>query len=737
MIADAHAHLDAFSAAELGTVLAEARRSGVSAMVTVGMDCPTSARGVAIAAAEADVHAAVGLHPWLAQDHPDGAPLAELRALGGSPGVVAIGEIGLDFVGNTFRDLSYRDPVIRRQQEDVFRDQLRLANELALPVILHSRGAHEAVLRILAEEGSDRHGGCVQFFEGSEADVSSFAELGFMFSVGASITEPDCERWLEVVRAIPADRLLLESDAPWLPYVGKGSDRSAPADLAVLGPRLARVRGLSDEDLFSLTEANLEGFLATTRKRASVRVGGGDQAFDYVLRGDLVLPDRVVRGGALGIKDELIAAVFERDPGSDAPTVDYSGRYVFPGLVDTHVHAGSIVGEDLGSTTAAAAAGGVTTIVDMPFDRGAPVMGAARLGEKVIQVEETAVVDVGLYGTMPKDGGLGVLDELVDGGVLAFKFSLFEYDPARFPRIRIGDLVGAFESLSAARIPIVLHNELQEVTEYYVDRILGTPAADHPLAHSWSHPPVAETSASVLALDLAYWTGARLHLAHCTHPHTFRLIEDFREMGARVSGETCVHYLAFDEAEASALGTLGKVNPPIRDADSREVLWELLGKGAIASISTDHAPWPLEAKEGGSLAAASGVPGVETLLPVIFTLATRRELPLPDLIAHLTSRPAEIFGIADRKGRLEVGLDADLAVFDPRSPWTFRAAEAESRVGWSPFDGVELAGRVEATYVRGRLAYRDGEVVGEPGSGRWLRRAARPRQAAPGVPTGA
>lgn len=728
MIADAHAHLDAFSPEELEAALAEAREAGVSAMVTVGMDCPTSARGVAIAKSEPDVVAAIGLHPWQAQDHPDGAPLEELRALARSPRVVAIGEIGLDFNGNKFRDIPYRDPVIRRLQEDAFRAQVRLANELALPVILHSSGAHESVLRILREEGSERHGGCIQFFEGTVEDVRSYVDLGFMFSVGSSITEPDAEAWLEVVRAIPSERLLLESDAPWLPYVGKESGRSGPADLAVLGPLLARVRGISERDLFATTEENLRRFVPTRGRSPEVRVSAepiDEGGFDYVVRGDLVLAERVVRGGALAVKGERIAAVLDRPPGGDAPVIDCSGRYVLPGLVDSHVHAGSFVDEDLGTTTAAAAAGGVTTIVDMPFDRGAPVMGAPRLREKITQVEAQAVVDVGLYATIPKEDGLGVLDELVDGGVLAFKFSLFEYDPARFPRIRIRDLVAAFESLSATQVPVVLHNELQEVTEHYVDKVVGTAAATDPRAHARTHPPVAETSASVLALDLAYSTGARLHLAHCTNAHTFRLIESFREMGGRASGETCVHYLAFDEDEATALGVLGKVNPPIRPTESRERLWELLEGGVISSISTDHAPWPMESKQGGPLAAASGVPGLETLLPVMFTLGTRRGWKLPDLVGYLTSRPAEIFGIADRKGRLEVGLDADFTVFDARSPWTFRASEAESGVGWSPFDGFESAGRVEATYVRGQEAFRDGRVVAAPGSGRWLRRAAR------------
>ena len=199
------------------------------------------------------------------------------------------------------------------------------------------------------------------------------------------------------------------------------------------------------------------------------------EPFDWDARGDLVLEERVVNDGSLAVADGKIAAILEAGEGpSPSPGCDYSGRFIMPGLVDTHVHAGSFVDEDIASTTATAAASGVTTIMDMPYDREAPVMSAKRLREKVATVQAEAVVDVGLYGTMAKVGGVEALGELVAGGVCAFKFSLFEYDVNRFPRIADGDLLAAFETLSAAKVPIVLHNELQEVIEYRLERVLDT-----------------------------------------------------------------------------------------------------------------------------------------------------------------------------------------------------------------------------------------------------------------------
>lgn len=225
-------------------------------IVTVGMDVASSARGVAVSESADMVFAAVGVHPWMAQDHPDGAPVDEIEALALSGRVVAIGEIGLDFVDNSWRELSYRDDGLRHHQEAVFRAQVRLAKRLGLPVILHSRGAHAATTRILEQEGAGAVGGCVQLFEGTTEDVRAYLALDFAFSVGSSVSFPDPGTWYDVVRSIPRGALLLETDAPWLPFCGNPSDRGTPADLAVIGAAVAEVRGEDPADVFAYTARN-------------------------------------------------------------------------------------------------------------------------------------------------------------------------------------------------------------------------------------------------------------------------------------------------------------------------------------------------------------------------------------------------------------------------------------------------------------------------------------------------
>ena len=446
------------------------------------------------------------------------------------------------------------------------------------------------------------------------------------------------------------------------------------------------------------------------------------EPFDLLVRGDLVLPGRVLRGGALAVRDGRIAELF--GPGAAVEAVetrDYSGRYVLPGLVDTHVHLLSTPVEGIERGTAAAAAGGVTTIVDMPYDSPDPVIEAGRFREKAGQVGELAHVDVGLYATIAKVDGIEAIPELLAAGPLAFKLSLYETDAHRFPRIADGDLLAAFELLAEAGLPVVLHAELQEIVDRLVARGLAA-GEDDPGAHGRSRPVVSETAAVAKALELACWSGAHVHIAHVTHPHGFRLIELYRGLGATVTGETCAHYLALSEDDVAALGPIAKVNPPIRDAAAREGLWADLRAGRVATISTDHAPWPEEAKRRPMLRAASGIPGLETLLPVVFTEAAARRFPLPDLVELVAGRPADLFGLGDRKGRLRPGLDADLAVLDAREPWTFDAGRSLSSARWSPFHGRTFAGRVEATFLRGRPVYESGRLLGGPGTGRWLER---------------
>ncbi len=449
---------------------------------------------------------------------------------------------------------------------------------------------------------------------------------------------------------------------------------------------------------------------------------------NLVVKGNIVTGHRIIDGGALVVREGRIAGLLENlDAAIAAEVIDFGECLILPGLVDSHVHTGSSPAEGVRRATAAAAAGGVTTIVDMPYDEPDPVVDRHRFEEKAQVVDREALVDVGLYGTMAKVDGVGALDGLVAAGAMAFKFSTYETHHRRFPRIADGDLLAAFRTLAGSRVPIVIHAEAQEI----IDSLLGEAASrgeNDPGVHGRTRPLVSETVAICKVAELALASGARLHVAHVTHPRGFEILERYRGLGADVSGETCVHYLALDESDVDRLGPIAKVNPPVRDEAALDGLWSCLREGRIRTISTDHAPWPREAKERPMLLAASGIPGLETFLPILFRESKVRGFDFPRLLEYATAHPADLFGLGGVKGRLEVGYDADFVVFDPHAEWEFEAARSQSSAKWSPFSGQRFPGRVKATYVRGSCVFKDDRITATPGHGQVLLRSRAARR---------
>jgi TatD DNase family protein len=254
---DSHLHLDFFERHEVAPALTRARAAGIDATITVGMDLARSRCGVELADAHDGVFAAVGIHPWCAEAYADAVPLDELAALARHPRVVAIGEVGLDFVDNLATGASYAGREARAVQEACLRAQIGLAAELDLPLIVHSRGAHAAVLRLLDEVPCRA---AIQFFEGDAAAVRRYVERGHAISLGSRTTLDAGAEWRAAVSAVPDDRLLLETDAPWSPAAGTGRERSEPGDLPVIANAVANARGSRPADLLATAAATAARF---------------------------------------------------------------------------------------------------------------------------------------------------------------------------------------------------------------------------------------------------------------------------------------------------------------------------------------------------------------------------------------------------------------------------------------------------------------------------------------------
>jgi allantoinase len=446
--------------------------------------------------------------------------------------------------------------------------------------------------------------------------------------------------------------------------------------------------------------------------------------YDSVISGRLVSPHGIVEDGWIAVRAGSIAAIGSGRRPEAATVSDYGQSYVMPGIIDGQTHAGSQIGfPGLGPTTRMAVMGGVTTIVDMPYDEPLPITTSALLDEKVAAVSRYAVCDVALYGTVPTTPERTDIDALIAGGVCAFKISSFEAHPSRFPRISNDATLTLLEILSSSELPLGLHNEDQEIVRSTTAR-LRAEGKHSPEFHSASRPEVAELTATANFLELGAASGSRVHIVHISTPTGFDLVEDYKARGVAATGEMCVHYLHFDAAtDMPRLGGKLKVNPPIR-AGRREELWKVIEEDRCAFISSDHSAWPLGRKNGPTIFDdAAGMPGLDTLLPVFFTdAATRYGADQAALMAAdlMSNRVAQFFGL-DRKGALAPGMDADITVLAPVD-FEYDSRTVADGPGWSAYDGETFAARPIATYIRGRLAW-DGDNVTVPdGHGRFVAR---------------
>jgi allantoinase len=435
----------------------------------------------------------------------------------------------------------------------------------------------------------------------------------------------------------------------------------------------------------------------------------------------VVQPDREPFEGEVVVKDGRIATVLEGQSRTATERIlEARGSWVLPGVVDAHVHCLSDPSEGIMNCTRAAAAGGVTTIIDMPFDAGAPVNNLETFLRKKERVRQEALVDVALLATIRKRGGLDQINPLVEAGACGFKLSLFETDPERFPQIPDDELLEAFRLIAETGIVVGVHAENTDIINGWVARLRSQGRRDA-LAHCQSRPPVSETEATLRALELAYWTGVRLHIFHVSLPRCIELASWFRNQGLNVTTETCPHYLLLNEKDMERLGAKVKINPPLRRKEDSEGLWKLVKEGAIDFVTSDHAPWQRRKNRPDIFDNASGAPGVQTLLPLLYSEGVAKgRLSVQRLVEVLCESPANRFGLSPRKGRLAGGADADVVVLNPSERWTIESAELLSSAGWSPYRGMTLQGRITHVFLRGRPVLEDGILAGKPGDGQFL-----------------
>lgn len=431
--------------------------------------------------------------------------------------------------------------------------------------------------------------------------------------------------------------------------------------------------------------------------------------YELTVRSERVVFRDGIRPATIHVRDGVIAGVGAH---SDRPAavreIDVGSLVVLPGLVDTHVHInapGRTDWEGFAHATRAAAAGGVTTLVDMPLNSIPATTTVAAFEAKRRAASGRCHVDVGFWGGVVP-GNAPELEPLAKAGVLGFKCFLTPSGVDEFEHVDEDDLRGAMPILATLRLPLLVHAELPAR--------LREPAGEPRRYATWlgSRPPDAEQAAIELMIQLAGEFGTRVHIVHLAAASALPAIALARQGRVHLTVETCPHYLTFAAEDIEDGGTAFKCAPPIRERDHRERLWQALGAGEIDFVATDHSPAPPAMKrleDGDFVRAWGGIASLQLGLGVVWTGANARGFTVQQIARWLADNPARLADLAQRKGAIDVGRDADFVVWDPDAYTVVDAAALYHRHPITPYHGARLNGRVVTTILRGAIVYDDGE----------------------------
>lgn len=422
---------------------------------------------------------------------------------------------------------------------------------------------------------------------------------------------------------------------------------------------------------------------------------------DLVIRGGTVVTSSSVRVADVAVTGERISEVGPSLP-VGAEEIDASGLHVFPGGIDSHVHfnePGRTEWETIAHGSAALAAGGYTTFIDMPLNNLPVTIDGPSFDLKLAAAERSSVIDFGLWGGLVP-GNVDRLDELVNRGVVGFKAFMCPSGIDEFPACDERTLRDGMKRIAELDSILLVHAE----DPSKLRDPQGTTARDFLESRPWE----AELSAVHGAIAWAREARCRLHIVHVSWAPSAALIQVARENGADISGETCPHYLLYSEDDLERLGGLGKCAPPFRSADSLDALWTSLADGWLSMVVSDHSPSTLELKQGENfLRIWGGISGCQSTRQL---LLAQNRLELPALVALTSTNVAQRFGLKG-KGELAVGFDADLWLVDLRHDGVVRREDLLYRNPFSAHEGQRIRGRTVRTLVRGRTVFGEGGVV--------------------------
>ncbi len=435
----------------------------------------------------------------------------------------------------------------------------------------------------------------------------------------------------------------------------------------------------------------------------------------------------------VGICDGRIAALVADSAGLSAEeTVDAAGKLLLPGAIDIHFHCRAPAYPqrgDFATETRAAAAGGVTTVFEMPISKPCCATGEVFRMRKALG-ERDAYVNFGLYGAP------GLLDrreieDMVSEGAIGFKIFMTaapkgrddEFEGLCLPHVPA--LYQALNLVAETGLVCAVHAENNQLLEWHMAQLIEAGRNDAP-AHGESRPPHVEALAIATLLTLNESIGANLHIAHVSGEEALAVIRRFKATGSTVSAETCPHYLFFNEADLARCGPYAKINPPLRREADQVALWDGLLDGTLLAITTDHSPFTVDEKERARediWATPPGAPGVEELLLAVMHEALNGRISINMAVDLVATNGAKRFGLYPERGHIGIGAAADLVIYDPEAETTIHRDMlfTQARDCDKLYDGMTFKGAVERTIVNGVTVFQDGNIVGSAGDGQFLR----------------
>jgi dihydroorotase len=448
------------------------------------------------------------------------------------------------------------------------------------------------------------------------------------------------------------------------------------------------------------------------------------ESFDLVIRNATIVAEGDPYRADIGIRHGVIAEL--RAPnaqplGHADEVIDAAGKFVLPGAIDCHVHfrqPGYEHKEDWSTGSLAAAFGGVTTVIDMP-NTSPPTDSVEHFLAKKQLAKARSYVDFGLYGLL-SDRSCRNIAALHEAGCVGFKCYLSNSASSHIGMISDGVLLEAFETIAAIGTRCVVHAENGSIIDNRTRRLMAAGRVD-PRAHAESRPDVCAIEAVARSIIFAEWTGAAIHIAHEGIAAAIDLVSAAKLRGVDVTVETCPQYLLLSVDDLARVGGLMRCNPPLRDSSNHARLWQALRSGEIDVIATDHAPHTPPEKLGDEIwECQCGMPGVETAMTLMLTEVANGRLTLSDYVRLSAINPAKLWRLYPRKGTIAIGSDADIAIVDLDRSGRIDQEKLHSKSRISPWHGREVRGMPVCTIVRGKVAVRDGKVLGAPGWGAYV-----------------